>query len=60
MRNTTSKLNSFMMVQNMESSLESHLMVVPKMPKMPDPKTPPFPIDLEPPFAIGYECGWLC
>jgi hypothetical protein len=53
-------LNSFMMVQNMESSLESHLMVVPKMPKMPDPKTPPFPMDLEPPFAIGYECGWLC
>ena len=60
MRNTTSKLNSFIMVQNMESSLESHLMVVPKMPKMPDPKTPPFSIDLEPPFAIGYECGWLC
>ena len=44
-----------MILQNMESSLESHLMVVPKKPKMPDPKTPPFPIDLVPPFAIGYD-----
>ena len=35
------KLNSFMMLQYIESSVESHFMVVPNNPNMPDPKIPP-------------------
>ena len=35
------KLNSFMMLQYIESSIESHFMVVPNNPNMPDPKIPP-------------------
>ena len=42
-RNTTSRLNSFIMLQYMESSVDSHLMVVPNKPKMPEPKMPPPP-----------------
>jgi hypothetical protein len=34
MRNTTSMLNSFMMVQYMESSVASHLIAIKKMNKM--------------------------
>ena len=47
------------MLQYVESSVASHLMVVPKNPKMPDPKMPPPPPPpplRKLPFAIvGYE-----
>lgn len=44
------RLNSFMMLQYMEPSAASHLMVVPNKPKIPDPKIPPPLLPL--PFAI--------
>ena len=44
-------LNIFIILQKVESSFESHFIVVPKIPKIPEPKTPPLPI-LEPPLAI--------
>ena len=51
------------MLQYMESSVDSHLMVVPKTPKMPDPKMPP-PPPRELPFAIiiygVLVMCWLC
>ena len=46
------KLNSFMMLQYIESSVESHFMVVPNNPNMPDPKIPPPPPPFMLPFAI--------
>ena len=54
-----------MMLQYVESSVASHLMVVPKKPKMPDPKIPPPPPPLRKlPFAIiiygVLVMYWLC
>ena len=49
------------MLQYVESSVASHLMVVPKNPKMPDPKIPPPPPPLRKlPFAIIMcdVCGY--
>jgi len=42
-----------MMLQYIDSSLESHLIVVPNKPKIPDPKIPP--PELDPLFAIVYS-----
>ena len=47
-----------MMLQYIDSSLESHLTVVPKTPKIPDPKIPPPPPDLDPPFDM-IQCGYI-
>lgn len=40
-KNTINKLNHFIIVQYIESSLESHRIVVPKKPNIPEPKIPP-------------------
>ena len=56
-KNTISKLNHFIILQYIESSFESHCIVVPKTPKIPEPKTPP-PLVLEPILAIRCnECN---
>ena len=45
-KNTINKLNIFIMLQYVESSFESHCIVVPKKPKIPEPKIPPPPPEL--------------
>jgi hypothetical protein len=42
-KNTISKLNHFIILQYIESSFESHCIVVPKKPNIPEPKMPPPP-----------------
>ena len=42
-KNTISKLNHFIILQYIESSFESHFIVVPKNPNIPEPKMPPPP-----------------
>lgn len=42
-KNTISKLNHFIILQYIESSFESHFIVVPKNPNIPEPKIPPPP-----------------
>jgi hypothetical protein len=57
-KNTISKLNHFIILQYIESSFESHCMVVPKNPNIPEPKMPPPPLVLEPILAIRCnECN---
>ena len=42
-KNTINKLNHFIILQYMDSSFESHCIVVPKTPNIPEPKMPPPP-----------------
>jgi hypothetical protein len=44
---TISKLNNFIILQYIEVSVESHLIVVPKKPNIPEPNIPPFELEIE-------------
>ena len=56
-KNKIIKLNHFIILQYIESSFESHFIVVPKNPNIPEPKIPP-PLVLEPILAIRCnECN---
>ena len=57
-KNTINKLNIFIMLQYVDSSFESHCIVVPKKPKIPEPKIPPPPVPI-PELLLAIICYYV-